>query len=98
MRELRNLLERASLLCDGDVLETSHMQQALQVSVRKRDAEHVTNGSASRNDTSRKKTLKVAERDAFMKLVESHAGSRADLAKSLGISVRSLYRKLNSVE
>ena len=30
VRELRNLLERASLLCDGSTIEVSHVQQALQ--------------------------------------------------------------------
>ena len=30
VRELRNLLERSALLCDGDTLEASHVTQALQ--------------------------------------------------------------------
>ena len=31
VRELRNMLERASLLCDSDVLESSHLERALRV-------------------------------------------------------------------
>src|SRR3990167_3658805 len=38
VRELRNLLERAALLCDGDTLESSHVQQALFSGRRPLDA------------------------------------------------------------
>jgi DNA-binding NtrC family response regulator len=42
--------------------------------------------------------LKEAERAAFAHLVESYAGDRAELAKHLGISARSLYRKLKELK
>jgi DNA-binding NtrC family response regulator len=105
VRELRNLLERASLLCDGNEIEASHLQQALQVGVRQKAAAHAADRSSTEvspppesHEVSGNTRLKDAERDAFLRLLESHTGSRAELAQKLGISARSLYRKLNSVQ
>jgi len=41
--------------------------------------------------------LRTIER-AAQQLVSSHQGSRADLANKLGISERSLYRKLKALK
>jgi DNA-binding NtrC family response regulator len=105
VRELRNLLERAALLCDGETLESSHLKQALQVGVKHRSAQHELDNSIKmapaffeRKHVSRSTKLKDVEQDAFLKLVESHVGNRAELAKKLGISARSLYRKLKSIQ
>jgi DNA-binding NtrC family response regulator len=104
VRELRNLLERASLLCDGEILKTSHLTQALQVGFRQKatvhpaDASNLVSALPARNNTSPNTLLKDAERSAFLQLVEGHIGSRIELAQKLGISARSLYRKLNSVQ
>jgi DNA-binding NtrC family response regulator len=105
VRELRNLLERAALLCDGETLESSHLKQALQVGVKQGSARHEVDNSSrlvpalfERTDVPGNTRLKDAEQDAFLKLVESHAGNRAELAKKLGISARSLYRKLKSIQ
>ena len=94
VRELRNLLERASLLCDGDTLEVAHVQQALlsgrRVSVgRQFSSNAIATGPA---------VLKTMERVALQQLVAGHQGSRAALAQKLGISERSLYRKLKALE
>jgi DNA-binding NtrC family response regulator len=100
VRELRNLLERAALLCDGAVLEAAHLQQALAVGrrspvplARKLDA-----GMADLHVPSLVTgALKSAEKAVLQQLVKSHQGSRAALAAQLGISERSLYRKLKSL-
>ena len=42
--------------------------------------------------------LKAIERPALQKLVLGHQGSRAELADQLGISQRSLNRKLKTLE
>jgi DNA-binding NtrC family response regulator len=104
VRELRNVLERMSLLCDGEMLDLTHVKRALQIGVRQTSALHVKDGHSKMTDvytertiTSAGNTLAVAERDAFLSLVESHVGNRTELAKKLGISSRSLYRKLKSL-
>jgi DNA-binding NtrC family response regulator len=94
VRELRNLLERTALLCDGDTIEHSHMQQALTWG-------GVTASQREPHPTARLPqagTLKDRERLALQQLVSDHKGSKAELAASLGISERSLYRKLRALE
>jgi DNA-binding NtrC family response regulator len=112
VRELRNLLERSALLCDGHTLETSHMTQALQsgrrgampstdrVSTQPNDAAmatHITAANAAAGVTS-PGTLKSVAQAALQQLEQQHTGSRAELAARLGISERSLYRKLNALK
>ncbi len=76
VRELRNLLERATLLCDGDVIQQGHVLQSLQTGRRPPVSPP-------------KPTLQQA--------LASHTGSRAELATALGISERSLYRKIKAL-
>ncbi|WP_298233514.1 helix-turn-helix domain-containing protein, partial [uncultured Azohydromonas sp.] len=42
--------------------------------------------------------LRDAEREALSALLAAHRGSRAELARQLGISERSLYRKLRELQ
>lgn len=109
VRDLRNLLERASLLCDGSLIEAGHMQQALQSGRRPPAAQNslsATGIEAGANDSGNGTTAAIAlapgtlqaiERAGLRQLVASHHGSRAELAARLGISERSLYRKLKAL-
>ncbi|MDP3616482.1 MAG: sigma-54-dependent Fis family transcriptional regulator, partial [Rhodoferax sp.] len=97
VRELRNLLERAALLCDGDTLEAIHVQQAL-LSGRRPSAAPRVDTAAVAGVTLAPGTLKTLERAALQQLVSRHHGSRAELAGKLGISERSLYRKLKALD
>ena len=115
VRELRNLLERAALLCDGMVLEASHVMQALS-SGRRADFGPALKPSSSTAlgstpagaieqldshapEIKRPTTgaLNAAALAALHDMVKSHTGSRAELAGKLGISERSLYRKLKAL-
>jgi DNA-binding NtrC family response regulator len=100
VRELRNLLERTALLCDGDTLGIHHLERALLSSVRPQVSKRVahalpyTAAEVAPDARPSASKLKDAERAVLSKLVEDHVGSRAELAQHLGISARSLYRKL----
>lgn len=95
VRELRNLLERSALLCDGNTLEASHVTQAL-LSGRRCDSTPVpvTVPTTAASTGS----LKSVARAALQQMAAQHTGSRAELAAQLGISERSLYRKLNALK
>lgn len=104
VRELRNLLERASLLCDGSTIEVGHVQQALQSGRRpalRPDAQPITRSGASRPASKPAEaadhSLQAMEQAALQQVVASHTGSRAELATRLGISERSLYRKIKGL-
>jgi DNA-binding NtrC family response regulator len=75
VRELRNLVERAALLCDGERIEAAHVEHALAF-------DHPP--------------APAGEHDLKARL-RAHAGSRAALARELGVSERTLYRRLRAL-
>jgi DNA-binding NtrC family response regulator len=84
VRELRNILERASLLCDGDIIEPQH----LPLEVRQ--------GTAPPRDTERPSLMEMELQTIQARLAE-HRGSRRALAEELGVSERTLYRRLKEL-
>lgn len=100
VRELRNILERAALLCDGNVIERADIEQAiaagqppLRTSVR--GAKQAADNSSKHGSPT---SLRDIEREVLRSRLQSHQGSRAELARALGISERSLYRRLRELE
>jgi two-component system, NtrC family, response regulator HydG len=99
VRELRNVLERAALLADGASIEPVHVERALgsDTPASARRASGPTSSEslpASASDAS----LRSVERAALQAQLKAHHGSRAELARKLGISERSLYRKLRDID
>jgi two-component system response regulator HydG len=88
IRELRNLLERASLLADGEVLLPVHFPDPCE-----------EQGTAARSGQgfSEIMTLEEMER-SYLGWQLHHSGlGRKELAERLGISERTLFRKLGKV-
>ena len=99
VRELRNVLERAALLADGTSIEPVHVERALgsdePASARRASGPTPPDSlPASASDAS----LRSVERAALQAQLKAHRGSRAELARKLGISERSLYRKLRDID
>jgi DNA-binding NtrC family response regulator len=106
VRELRNLLERSALMCDGKVLEAAHVEQALRSGRRPLAAAAVSHhptlqspetGEQAMLPSAKPATLKSVAHAVLQDMVKGHTGSRAELAAQLGISERSLYRKLKAL-
>lgn len=105
VRELRNVLERAALMTDGDRIEVDAMARALAVHGTARAAAPAkalvsdsSAESAPAEGLAGTSVLRDAESAAIRAAVLKHKGSRAELARQLGISERSLYRKLRDIE
>ena len=118
VRELRNVLERACLLADGEVLDAALMAQALQPEATAWQAAaalpgayslpasaaspgHGTTALADAGSAFRAApvaTLQQLERQALLQALQRHAGNRAELARALGISERTLYRRLRQLQ
>ena len=101
VRELRNLLERAALFCDSGTLERFHVEQAIDADrivesfqQRKSAGSDCSESLPGTTASANVGTLYLAQRQALEQELRSHTGSRAELASKLGISERSLYRKL----
>ena len=95
VRELRNLLERTALLCDGEVIEAAHVDEAIATGRLPGRSSPV---AAAPAPATAGDTVREAGREALRAIVAAHQGNRAALAARLGISERSLYRKLKSLE
>jgi len=90
IRELRNLIERATLLADGDTIEQSHLTAMAD------DIPPAPPDTGDAFQLSAVVTLEALEK-RYLDWARSRPGSDpATLADRLGISQRTLYRKLQA--
>ena len=89
IRELRNILERASLLADGEVIQPDHLPEICETVVSQ--AEHVLPRFHQLIP------LEELERAYLRWATARFPGSRRELAQQLGVSERTLYRKLTQM-
>ncbi|MFL6282495.1 MAG: sigma-54-dependent transcriptional regulator [Pyrinomonadaceae bacterium] len=102
VRELRNCLERAAALATDDLIEAEQVMPAPELSgegVNAGDAASSDEGSLSTTTTSGAPvTLEQIERQHILRVLEGAGGNRERAAAILGISARTLYRKLREYE
>jgi DNA-binding NtrC family response regulator len=94
VRELRNVLERATLLCDGDTIQPMHLPVEVQETSQKVGA----GGTAPGRPVNTSPTLTELEDAVLRERLARHRGNRKALAAELGISERTLYRKLGKLQ
>jgi len=97
VRELRNVLERAALLADGRSIEPAHVERALDAGVALSLVDLPSTKPAPAGASALGSSLRSVERATLQAQLKAHQGSRAELAQKLGISERSLYRKLREI-
>jgi len=85
IRELRNTVERAMILADGDVIGEEHLPPDMQSSNPEAAALRLTMGL----------TLDQVEKDYIIASLQRNGGNKARTAELLGISEKTLYNKLN---
>jgi transcriptional regulator with PAS, ATPase and Fis domain len=89
VRELRNIIERATLLASDDVISTHHLPE--EVVSREASA---AGGACEPTSTPGAGPDRELDRQMLERALADHRGNRRDLASSLGISERTLYRRL----
>jgi two-component system response regulator HydG len=100
VRELRNVLERATLLCDGDTIQPADLPLEVQEAIHGGDPPKVGAGEmarAARLPGGVPPTLTELEVNVLRERLAQHRGNRKALAAELGISERTLYRKLRNL-
>lgn len=89
IRELRNVVERASLMCDGDTILPDHLPTKFCAG---------TGDAAATGNTRKIRTISEVETEHIKRALRLHDGDRRSLAKKLGISERALYRKISGLK
>jgi DNA-binding NtrC family response regulator len=85
IRELRNTLERAMILVDGDVIGEEHLPPDLQASRPEAAMMRVPLGLP----------MDKVEKEYILASLQRNGGNKARTAEVLGISEKTLYNKLN---
>ncbi|GJM14614.1 MAG: transcriptional regulator [Pseudohongiella sp.] len=93
IRELRNLLNRAQILSDTRLIDAATIEQCFDSGTE--IGPEVSQSRVVQKPASEVKTLKALEADYIAQLLEQEEGDKLRVAELLGISLRSLYRKLN---
>ncbi|MGQ9424431.1 sigma-54 interaction domain-containing protein [Gilvimarinus sp. F26214L] len=89
IRELRNLLTRAVVLSNTNLISAELVRDCIAMA-----ADGVPEDASPATNKNNWMDLKTAERQYLKDLMAAHGGDKAEVAKIAGISVRSLYRKL----
>jgi DNA-binding NtrC family response regulator len=89
IRELRNTIERAIIVCDGGMIETKHLppgfgQAPLRAAASDPDAVRLGVGT----------TVEEAEKMLILKTLEATSNNKTRAAEILGISLKTLHNKL----
>ncbi len=95
VRELRNCLERAAALSQGDMIEASQILSGAEKSevIGSRSGQ-----AAATAPQAAPVTLEQLEREHILRILRESDGNRERAAAILGISSRTLYRKLREYE
>tara|TARA_B100001540_G_scaffold311950_1_gene332265 strand:- start:762 stop:2177 length:1416 start_codon:yes stop_codon:yes gene_type:complete len=91
VRELANVIEHASILCDELPISIQHLPQRIHSGEA---TPPVSMPTADRMLAG--KTLRELETWAISNALKRHNGNKPDTAKELGVSLKTLYNKLNN--
>ena len=78
VRELENAIERAVLVCDGNVIHAHHLPPTLQTA----------EASGTTPTTTLRESMEAFEKDALLDALKSARGNRAKAARLLGTTER----------
>jgi two-component system NtrC family response regulator len=87
VRELANAIEHATILCDNGAIDAVHLPAQL-------NRRQLTGAAAARPGPM---SLRDLEMQAIYQALDRHDGSKPKAADELGISLKTLYNKLNAV-
>jgi len=85
VRELENIVERAMILSEGEVIRGADIVSCLK-------------GGSSSGNRPKDSSLAEVERCHILKVLADSGANKAQAARSLGIDVKTLYNKLRDYE
>lgn len=95
VRELANVVEHAAILCSAGPILPEHLpSKRFELS---QEIPHKPTIAAPHVDFAAAKTLREIEMDVIQQVLEKHEGNKPKAAEELGISLKTLYNKLNQL-
>ncbi len=90
VRELRNLVERMAILCDGPAIGPDEVSAILPGARRPRADRH-------REGATLRELVEEAEREIVLAALEKHQDNIAETARTLGLERSHLYKKMKAL-
>lgn len=103
VRQLKNVIFRAVVLCDGEMIQPEHLPQLLNKeqnnltrakSIIKKNSEINSELIDLFDDNGKCKSLELVEEEAIRRLVDIYNGNLSEVAKQLDVGRSTVYRKL----
>ena len=92
VRELENAIERAVIFCDDDLIGLEHLPEYIHPA-QTADAPADISGAGAL-----KEAVRTFERQFIQQSLVSHGQNKEAVAKILGVSLSSLYRKIEELQ
>jgi two-component system, NtrC family, response regulator AtoC len=96
VRELRNAIERAVVVAEGEHVDVQHLPERVRAAARGPDAPSIAPPSPS-GPIDLRGRVRAYESDLIRRALDQAGGNRARAAESLGLPVRSLFYKLKEL-
>ncbi len=98
VRELANVIEYAWILCDRPPIDVEHLPGRFASEAERRPVVASQTTFAPSHAIAQGLSLREIERHAIYAALDRHDGNKPEAAKELGISLKTLYNKLNQYE
>ena len=99
VRELANVMEHAYIIAGGEKITPEHLPHHIRTpSGSSRPTLNVTSDRPAAAAGTEARTLREIEMEHILRVLEKHKGNKPAAAAELGISLKTLYNKLNQLE
>ena len=99
VRELRNVIERACILVDGEFITERELAVSMPPAAREAGIDGAAGAArVSQDDAAGKDLLATVEREHIQRALVRAGGNKKAAAKMLGLSRRALYRRLERLD
>ncbi len=95
VRELANVMEHAYILAGGSPIASEHLPHHIRHSTSAPPTLSLAEATA---DAPAARTLREVEMEHLLRVLEKHHGNKPAAAHELGISLKTLYNKLNQLQ
>jgi DNA-binding NtrC family response regulator len=98
VRELANVMEHAYIIAGGQRILPEHLPHHIRANPGEPATLSLTRAGGEDAPASAARTLEEIEMDHIVRVLKKHNGNKPAAAEELGISLKTLYNKLNKLE